>query len=70
MTSISALNHIHKKGLFGNFEDKNEESLLKISENKNLLIVQIVKYKNSERLNFSSKLLNLFKNFFLIKSFK
>ena len=47
MTSISALNHIHKKGLFGNFEDKNEESLLKISENKNLLIVQIVKYKNS-----------------------
>ena len=47
MTSISALNYIHKKGLFGNFEDKNEESLLKISENKNLLIVQIVKYKNS-----------------------
>ena len=47
MTSISALNHIHKKWLFGNFEDKNEESLLKISENKNLLIVQIVKYKNS-----------------------
>ena len=47
MTSISALNHIHKKGLFGNFEDINEESLLKISENKNLLIVQIVKYKNS-----------------------
>ena len=36
-----------EKGLFGNFEDKNEESLLKISENKNLLIVQIVKYKNS-----------------------
>ena len=50
MTSISALNHIHKKGLFGNFEDKNEESLLKISENKNLLIVQIVKYKNSSIL--------------------
>ena len=47
MTSISALNHIHKKGLFGNFDNKNDESLLKISENKNLLIVQIVKYKNS-----------------------
>ena len=47
MTLISPLNYIHKKGLFGNFEDKNEESLLKISENKNLLIVQIVKYKNS-----------------------
>ena len=47
MTSISALNHIHKKGLFGNFDNKNDESLLKISENRNLLIVQIVKYKNS-----------------------
>ncbi len=51
MTSISALNHIHKKGLFGNFEDKNEENLLNISEIKNLLIVQIVKYKNSSILN-------------------
>ena len=47
MTSISALNYIHKTGLFGNFENKKEENLLKISENKNLLIVQIVKYKNS-----------------------
>tara|TARA_B100001741_G_scaffold28191_1_gene20292 strand:- start:407 stop:994 length:588 start_codon:yes stop_codon:yes gene_type:complete len=47
MTSISALNNIHKTGLFGNYESKNEESLLKISEIKNLLIVQIVQYKNS-----------------------
>ena len=47
MTSVSALNHIHKSGLFGNHENKNEESLLKISEIKNLLIVQIVQYKNS-----------------------
>ena len=47
MTSISALNYIHKTGLFGNFENKKEENLLKISENKNLLIVQIVRYKNS-----------------------
>ena len=47
MTSISALNHIHKTGLFGNHENKNEESLLKVSEIKNLLIVQIVQYKNS-----------------------
>ena len=47
MTSISALNHIHKTGLFGNHENKNEENLLKISEIKNLLIVQIVQYKNS-----------------------
>ena len=47
MTSVSALNHIHKLGLFGNHENKNEESLLKVSEIKNLLIVQIVQYKNS-----------------------
>ena len=47
MTSVSALKHIHKAGLFGNYENKNEESLLKVSEIKNLLIVQIVQYKNS-----------------------
>ena len=47
MTSVSALNHIHKTGLFGNYENKNEESLLKVSEINNLLIVQIVQYKNS-----------------------
>ena len=47
MTSISALNHIHKTGLFGNHENKNEENLLKVSEIKNMLIVQIVQYKNS-----------------------
>jgi len=47
MTLVSALNHIHKTGLFGNHENKNEESLLKVSEIKNLLIVQIVQYKNS-----------------------
>ena len=47
MTLISALNNTHKTGLFGNHENKNEESLLKVSEIKNLLIVQIVQYKNS-----------------------
>ena len=47
MTTISALENIHTKGLFGNYENKNEESLLKISEIKNLLIVQIFQYKNS-----------------------
>ena len=47
MTSISALNHVHKIGLFGNYENKNEENLLKVSEIKNLLIVQIVQYKSS-----------------------
>jgi len=47
MTSISALENVHTKGLFGDYEDKHEKDLLKISENRDLLIVQIVKYKNS-----------------------
>ena len=52
MMSLSALENIYKKGNFGNFEDKNESELLKISEIKNLLIVQIVQYSNSS-LNIS-----------------
>ena len=47
MTSISALENIHNKGLFGDHENKNENKLTKIQEKKNLLIVQIVQYKNS-----------------------
>ena len=47
MTSISALENIHNKGLFGNHEDKNDTELLKIFERKNLLIVQIVQFKSS-----------------------
>ena len=47
MTSVSALNNVHKSGLFGNYENKNEKNLIKVSEIKNLLIVQIVQYKNS-----------------------
>ena len=50
MTSISALENIHNKGLFGDHEDKNETELLKIFERKNLLIVQIVQFKNSSSL--------------------
>ena len=44
---ISPLKNIHSEGSYGNFEHKNENELLKISEVKNLLIVQIVQYKNS-----------------------
>jgi len=55
----SALEKIHFKGLFGDYEDKNEKDLLKISENKNLLIIQIVKYKNSSTSLESLKIDNL-----------
>ena len=71
MTSISALENIHLKGLFGDHEDKNEKDLLKISENKDLLIFQIVQYKNSstsldnliiDGLNLKNEALNVTSN--------
>jgi sarcosine oxidase subunit gamma len=44
---MSALANVHTIGQYGDYEDKNENNLLKIFEVKNLLIVQIVQYKNS-----------------------
>jgi len=67
----SALEKIHFKGLFGDYEDKNEKDLLKISENKDLLIIQIVQYKNSstaldkltiDDLNLKNEALNVVSN--------
>ena len=67
----SALERIHFKGLFGDYEDKNEKDLLKISENKDLLIIQIVQYKNSstaldkltiDDLNLKNEALNVVSN--------
>ena len=46
MSTISALANVHSTGQFGDCENKND-NLLNISEIKNLLIVQIVQYKNS-----------------------
>jgi heterotetrameric sarcosine oxidase gamma subunit len=45
---VSALANVHSTGQFGDHEGKDENNLLRISEIKNLLIVQIVKYKNSK----------------------
>ena len=47
MTAISPLESIHKKGIFGDHQKQNEADLLKITEVKNLTIVQIVQYKKS-----------------------
>ena len=59
MSSISALKDIHIKGLFGDHEGKNESELLRISELKDFLIVQIVKYKKSSITNKDIKIDNL-----------
>ncbi len=58
MSSISALANIHLLGKFGDQEGKKENDLIKISEIKNLLIVQIVQYKSStispDKINIDS----------------
>ena len=54
MSSISALANVHSTGQFGDYEGKNENNLLRISEIKNLLIVQVVQYKNS-KISIESK---------------
>ena len=47
MTAITPLELVHKKGIFGNHHKKNESDLLRISEVKKLIIIQIVQYKSS-----------------------
>ena len=63
MTAISPLQYIHKKGLFGEHQKKNENEILHISEVKNLTILQIVQYKKSniilENINIDGLYLSL-----------
>ena len=47
MSNVSSLSFVHKKGLFGDFENKDENKLIKIKEIININLFQIVKYKNS-----------------------
>ena len=48
MTAISPLQSIHKKGIFGDHQQKKESDLLNISEVRDLTIIQIVQYKKSK----------------------
>ena len=46
--TVTSLEHIHKKGRFGNYHKKDIKNLLQISEVKNLKIIQLVQYKKSK----------------------
>ena len=59
MTAISALENIHKRGLFGDHQEKNENELISVSEVKHLQIIQIVHYKKSTEQIVSLNLDNL-----------
>jgi len=48
MTAITPLEFVHKRGIFGDHQKKNESDLLRISEVKNLTIIQVVQYKTSK----------------------
>ena len=47
MTHVSPLNFVHKNGKFGDYKEKSESNLLKVSEVNKLLIFQVAKYRNS-----------------------
>ena len=47
MINKSALENIFIKGKYGNFVDKKDSELLKISEIKNQIIYQLARFSNS-----------------------
>ena len=47
MKEISPLKNIEKNGLFGNYQNKDEDKLITINEVTNIKIYQIVKFKSS-----------------------
>ena len=57
MKLVSPLSEIHKLGLYGDYDGKNQEDLIKISEVTNLSIFQVVQLNedknNSQNLNIS-----------------
>ena len=59
MGLISGLEHIHQKGQLGDYEGKNQKNLIKISEIKNLFIIQIVQHKNSNVVSEEIKIDNI-----------
>ena len=59
MTAISAMENIHKRGLFGDHQDKDKNELTSVSEVKHLQIIQIVHYKKSTLQIASLNLENL-----------
>ena len=67
MKLASPLSEIHKSGLYGDYDGKNQEDLIKISEVTNLSIFQVVQLNegknDSQNLNISG--LNFVNHFYL-----
>ena len=70
MTSVPPLSDVHKIGIFGNTENKDESNLLEVSEETSKSIYQITKFKNSNSSvsNLSIQDLEISNNPMIVKS--